>query len=255
VPPEKATAIFPQGLLTPFVCSLVAHLGIASLLVLLGSRAVVRARTDSQAIPVSIRGAPLDMTAAPPRAAGADLGPATLRRRTRLAARAVPPPPLPAPAVDEEAVNGADSTAPVERGPAATEAPLPTESPQDGDGATATSIGTPRGGPTATVGSAAGTPPSGGWGPGGGPWMGIRQAIERHVIYPTIGRRLGWAGKVVLTFVIRADGSVQDVRVRESSGHRALDESATQAVHRAAPLPHANESVQIVMPIEFALRQ
>ena len=84
--------------------------------------------------------------------------------------------------------------------------------------------------------------------------MGIRQAIERHVIYPTIGRRLGWAGKVVLTFVLREDGSVEDVRVRESSGHQALDQSATQAVHRAVPLPHASESVQIVMPIEFALR-
>ena len=92
------------------------------------------------------------------------------------------------------------------------------------------------------------------WHTGEGPWSRLRQAIERHVLYPTIGRRMGWAGKVVLTFVLRTDGSVEDVHVQESSGHQALDQSATQAVHRAVPLPHADEAVRIVMPIEFALR-
>jgi protein TonB len=82
----------------------------------------------------------------------------------------------------------------------------------------------------------------------------LRQAIERHAIYPTIARRMGWAGEVVLTFVLTRDGNAEDVRVRDSSGHDVLDQSAMQAVYRSLPLPHANEAVRIVMPIAFSLR-
>ena len=65
---------------------------------------------------------------------------------------------------------------------------------------------------------------------------------------------MGWQGKVIVTFVLQKDGQARDVHIHASSGYAVLDSSALQAVERAAPLPRAGETVQIVMPIEFALR-
>jgi protein TonB len=93
-----------------------------------------------------------------------------------------------------------------------------------------------------------------GWSPGGPQWENLRAAIQRRVVYPDVARRMGWQGKVIVIFVLQKDGQVSDVRVQAGSGFASLDGSAQQAVERAAPLPPAGESVQIVMPIVFALR-
>jgi len=96
--------------------------------------------------------------------------------------------------------------------------------------------------------------PGFGWNPGEPEWARLRAAIERHVVYPSLARRQGWQGKVVVTFLLGPGGQVRDLRVQQSSGYPSLDQSAVQAVERAAPLPPAGEPVQIVMPIAFALR-
>lgn len=93
-----------------------------------------------------------------------------------------------------------------------------------------------------------------GWSPAGPQWENLRAAIQRRVVYPDVARRMGWQGKVIVIFVLQKDGQVRDVRVHASSGFTSLDGSALQAVERAAPLSSAGESVQIVMPIVFALR-
>ena len=91
--------------------------------------------------------------------------------------------------------------------------------------------------------------------PGNPRWESLRAAIQRRMVYPDIARRMGWQGKVIVMFVLHEDGQVRDLRVRTSSGFNALDTSALQAVERAAPLPMSGESVQIVIPVVFALRQ
>jgi protein TonB len=115
--------------------------------------------------------------------------------------------------------------------------------------------------PAAGAGSGKAEPPAttsgdhtAGWSPGSPQWENLRAAIQRRVVYPDVARRMGWQGKVIVIFVLQKDGQVHDVRVHASSGFTSLDGSAQQAVERAAPLPSAGESVQIVMPIVFALR-
>ena len=44
--------------------------------------------------------------------------------------------------------------------------------------------------------------------------------------YPSLSRRLGEQGVVVLEFTIEADGKVLDAKVKKSSGHPRLDEAA-----------------------------
>ncbi len=93
-----------------------------------------------------------------------------------------------------------------------------------------------------------------GWSPGSPQWESLRAAIQRRVVYPDVARRMGWQGKVIVTFGLQKNGEVRDLRVLASSGFTTLDNNALRAVERAAPLPPAGEFVQIVMPIVFALR-
>ncbi|MGQ0800666.1 MAG: energy transducer TonB [Pseudomarimonas sp.] len=50
--------------------------------------------------------------------------------------------------------------------------------------------------------------------------------------YPRIALSRGWEGTVMLLVLVAADGSVEDVRVDRSSGHRALDQQALRHVRR-----------------------
>ena len=128
--------------------------------------------------------------------------------------------------------------------------------PEDAGVKVAMAVVAAGGGASKRAGSS-GNPSSGtpsAFGPGGPQWDRLREAIQRHVVYPSLARRLGWQGKVMVSFVLQKGGQPLDVRILESSGFATLDGSALQAVERAAPLPPPGEAVQIVMPIVFALR-
>jgi protein TonB len=53
--------------------------------------------------------------------------------------------------------------------------------------------------------------------------------------FPDEARRAHLSGNPVLEVVIRADGNLQKIVVRRSSGHRQLDEAAIRTVRLAAP--------------------
>jgi protein TonB len=64
-----------------------------------------------------------------------------------------------------------------------------------------------------------------------------RLKIERigNLNYPEAARQLRLYGNLLLTVSIRADGSVEDVRVERSSGQRVLDAAAVRIVEMSAP--------------------
>ena len=53
--------------------------------------------------------------------------------------------------------------------------------------------------------------------------------------YPDEARRAGLSGRLRLEAIVRPDGSLDAVRVLESSGHRVLDDAAQRIVRQAAP--------------------
>ena len=53
--------------------------------------------------------------------------------------------------------------------------------------------------------------------------------------YPEEAKRRQLAGDMTLLVTIRADGSLQDVRILQTSGHSVLDEAARRIVRLAAP--------------------
>jgi periplasmic protein TonB len=88
----------------------------------------------------------------------------------------------------------------------------------------------------------------------------VRAAIERHKRYPSAALRAGLTGKVVLRFVILADGRVIDPRVAESHGHAAFSGAALESLRRAGQMPPFPETIRqerlvVQVPMAFTLRE
>lgn len=86
----------------------------------------------------------------------------------------------------------------------------------------------------------------------------LRERIEELKRYPPMARMNNWQGKVVLKFVVTADGTVENLQVVQSSGHAVLDEAAMETIRRASPLPLKHElgkpRVTFQFPISYTLR-
>jgi len=54
----------------------------------------------------------------------------------------------------------------------------------------------------------------------------VRYLEPARPAYPRHAREMGWEGTVVLRMEIRADGTVAEVKVQRTSGHRVLDQAA-----------------------------
>ena len=78
-------------------------------------------------------------------------------------------------------------------------------------------------------------------------------------VYPTQSRRLRETGIVILEVLVKADGSLGDLRLKTSSGYSRLDEAALKAVknwHFVAA-KRGNETIDFwyELPIEFSLNR
>lgn len=86
----------------------------------------------------------------------------------------------------------------------------------------------------------------------------LRERIEELKRYPAMARMNNWQGKVVLKFVVKEDGTVENLEVVQSSGHAVLDEAAMDTIRRASPLPLKHElgkpRVTFQFPISYTLR-
>ena len=81
----------------------------------------------------------------------------------------------------------------------------------------------------------------------------IREKILRNVSYPSLARRLGWQGKVLVSFIINLNGTIKEARVMQSSGYDLLDKTALETVKESEPFPRPPIEAQIVLPIVYHL--
>ncbi|NTU42118.1 MAG: energy transducer TonB [Nitrospirales bacterium] len=82
----------------------------------------------------------------------------------------------------------------------------------------------------------------------------IRDLVMKNLSYPLMARRMGWEGKVIISFVVSEDGSVKNITIQESSGHGILDKNAVETVKRACPLPKPPVKAELVIPIVYSLK-
>lgn len=82
----------------------------------------------------------------------------------------------------------------------------------------------------------------------------IREAIMRGVIYPERARRMGWEGRVVLSFMVHENGSIYDVRIVASSGFSVLDENARKTVAKTNLRKPVPVRLYVLLPVEYKLQ-
>lgn len=81
---------------------------------------------------------------------------------------------------------------------------------------------------------------------------GWRRKVERigNLNYPEAAKERGLYGNLILNVSIRADGSVERIRVVQSSGHKVLDQAAVNIVKLASPFaplpPEIREEADIL---------
>jgi protein TonB len=81
----------------------------------------------------------------------------------------------------------------------------------------------------------------------------IRDIIMKNLSYPNMAREMGWEGKVTVSFIIREDGSVEKVRVVQSSGFEILDKNTLDTIRKAGPFPKPPVKAELIMPVVYRL--
>ncbi len=81
----------------------------------------------------------------------------------------------------------------------------------------------------------------------------VRDAIQKKVSYPRVARQMGWEGKVIVSFIVCADGYAKDIKIKEGSGIALLDRNAIETVKKASPFPRPPVEAQLLIPIKYSL--
>jgi protein TonB len=81
----------------------------------------------------------------------------------------------------------------------------------------------------------------------------IKKIIEKNISYPSMARRMGWQGKVLLSFIVCRDGRIEDLQIVESSGYKQLDRNALETVKQVEPFPNPPVRVKLVLPVLYRI--
>ncbi len=84
----------------------------------------------------------------------------------------------------------------------------------------------------------------------------LRATIDKNKYYPTMSRRLGQTGTVVIAFTLLEDGNIVNVRIDKPSQFERLNVSALDAVkkvERFKPIPKeaGDNKMDIKVPVKF----
>ncbi|HHN66290.1 MAG TPA: energy transducer TonB [Nitrospirae bacterium] len=82
----------------------------------------------------------------------------------------------------------------------------------------------------------------------------IRDMIQGNLSYPLIARRMGWTGRVIVSFIVCKDGRVENIKVVESSGIAILDRNAVETIKKVSPFPKPPVNARLIVPIAYVLR-
>lgn len=91
----------------------------------------------------------------------------------------------------------------------------------------------------------------------GGAALGhIRAMIENAITYPTIARKLRLEGVVMVTFILKPNGTVEMAQVKSTSGSNVLDTKAIQTIlSLSGDFPALGKTFELSIPIAFSLHQ
>ena len=81
----------------------------------------------------------------------------------------------------------------------------------------------------------------------------INKSVHLNISYPRRARKMLMEGRVIVSFVVRLDGSIKDIIIKQSSGHSILDKNVIRAVKKAVPFPPPPVEAKVIIPITYRL--
>ncbi len=75
--------------------------------------------------------------------------------------------------------------------------------------------------------------------------LNMKTRIELYWEYPILAVKNGWQGNLQMNFSIQKDGSIDEIKIANSSGYPVLDDSAKTALRLANPFPPFPENFDI----------
>lgn len=87
----------------------------------------------------------------------------------------------------------------------------------------------------------------------------FKDKISQFKSYPVIASRRGWQGSVLVQVRFNADGTSSSISVKESCGHKVLDDHALKMVRLASkeimlPKQLLGKKFSVTFPVEFKLK-
>ena len=80
-------------------------------------------------------------------------------------------------------------------------------------------------------------------------------AVKKHKNYPSNARRMRHQGVVEVRFLLKTDGSIDELKVSKSSGFESLDKGAIENILKASSeFPKPKEARYLRFPIAFTLK-
>jgi periplasmic protein TonB len=82
----------------------------------------------------------------------------------------------------------------------------------------------------------------------------IKKIIEKNLSYPPRAQRMGWTGRVVVSFNVAKNGHVLDIRVVKGTGYELLDSNLVETIRKVEPFPRPPIPVTLSIPIVYEIR-
>ncbi|WP_051309580.1 energy transducer TonB [Desulfogranum japonicum] len=80
----------------------------------------------------------------------------------------------------------------------------------------------------------------------------IRQRILDHLVFPAVAKKMRWSGQMVVSFIIKTDGKVEQVKVESSSGYTILDSKVVATINDIQPYPAPPVQAKLRIPVAFS---
>lgn len=85
----------------------------------------------------------------------------------------------------------------------------------------------------------------------------LGEAVATYFYYPSLARRRGWEGEVIVGVRVESDGRLSTIDVIASSGYRVLDNAAVESLKRMARLSESaglpTAGIEVRLPVRFQL--
>jgi protein TonB len=82
----------------------------------------------------------------------------------------------------------------------------------------------------------------------------IKHIIEQNISYPQRAQRMGWTGRVVVSFDVAKNGHVVAIRIVKSTGYALLDSNLIETIRKVEPFPRPPISVTLIIPFNYEIR-